>query len=61
MATDIDQITVYTVQEVAQAMKVTPQTVRAWIKAGKLKAEVVGKTYMISEKSILDYVETYKS
>lgn len=61
MATDIDQITLYTVQEIAQAMRVTPQTIRAWIKSGKLKAELVGKTYMISEQAIREYVETYKS
>lgn len=61
MATDIDQITLYTVQEIAQAMRVTPQTIRAWIKSGKLKAELVGKTYMIPEQAIREYVETYKS
>ena len=38
MATVIEGIKFYTIPETAQALRVTPQTIRAWIKQGKLKA-----------------------
>lgn len=39
MATVIEGIKFYTIPETASALKVTPQTVRAWIKRGRLKEE----------------------
>lgn len=53
-------VEVYTVQEVALAMKVTPQTIRAWIKAGKLQGKLVGKTYVISKEALLGYIDKYE-
>jgi hypothetical protein len=35
MATVIEGIKFYTIPETASALKVTPQTVRAWIKRGR--------------------------
>ena len=39
MATIIEGITFYTIPEVAENLKVTPQTVRAYIKKAELKAK----------------------
>ena len=38
MATVIEGIKFYTIPETAKALRVTPQTIRAWIKQGKLPA-----------------------
>jgi excisionase family DNA binding protein len=53
---------VYTVQEVAEALKITPQTVRAYIKQGRLKGQRVGRPLLISEDSLKKflYIATQK-
>jgi excisionase family DNA binding protein len=48
----IEGITMYTIPEAAEALKVTPQTVRAYIKTGKLKAKRIGRPYLISGDSL---------
>ena len=50
MPTLIKDKTYYKVRETAQAMEVTPQTVRAWIKQGKLQATKLGGL-LITEES----------
>ena len=50
MPTLIKDKTYYKVGETAQAMDVTPQTVRAWIKQGKLRATKSGGL-LITEES----------
>lgn len=43
---------VYTVKEVAQALKVAPQTVYAMIKDGRLKAGRVGRALRIRSSDV---------
>lgn len=43
---------VYTVQDVARALKVQPQTVYAMIKDGRLKAGRVGRVYRIKSADV---------
>ena len=38
-------------------MGLTNQTVRSYIRSGKLHAERIGRAYLISEKAVLDYVK----
>lgn len=38
-----------TVKQIAEAQSVTVETVRNWIKAKKLKAVKVGKSYRVTE------------
>jgi excisionase family DNA binding protein len=45
------------VRQVAAQFSVTPQTVRAWIDAGKLKAGRVGKAYRILRRDVYAMLE----
>jgi excisionase family DNA binding protein len=46
----------YTVQEVASILKVTKETVRAWINEGKLEAFKAGRSWRIRHSSLRDLV-----
>jgi len=52
----IANIDFLTVQETAKALGVTPQTVRTYIKQGRLKANRIGRPLLIMEKSLKDFV-----
>lgn len=56
MPTVIEDIIFYTIQEVAKALKVTPQTIRAWVKQGKLKAQRIGKPILITEENLKQFL-----
>ena len=47
----------YNVQEAAKLLKITPVTVRAYIKQGKLKAQKVGRALYIAEDNIKDFLK----
>jgi excisionase family DNA binding protein len=49
-------IKMYDVKEVTKILGVTPQTTRAYIKQGKLKAVRIGKPWFISEEAIKFYI-----
>ena len=57
MATIIQGIKFYTVPETAEALGVTSQTVRAWIKQGKLKSQRIGRPILITEKNIREFLK----
>ena len=57
MATIIQGIKFYTVPETAEALGVTSQTVRAWIKQGKLKSQRIGRPILITEKNIKEFLK----
>lgn len=52
MPTEIQGITFFTVMEVADILKVTSQTVRSYIKQGRIKAQRIGRPLLISEESL---------
>ena len=54
----IEGIKLYTVHEIAVALGVTPQTVRAWIKIGRLKAQRIGRPLLIREDSLRDFLKS---
>jgi len=56
MPTQITGITFYTVQETAKELRVSTQSVRNYIKQGKLKARRVGKFIMITEIDIRKFL-----
>jgi len=60
MATIIEGITFYTIPEVAENLKVTPQTVRAYIKKGRIKSQRIGRPILITEKNIREFLEIEK-
>ena len=57
MATIIEGIKFYTVVETAKALQVTPQTVRAYIKQGRLKSQRIGKPILITETNLMEFLQ----
>jgi excisionase family DNA binding protein len=57
MATVIEGIKFYTIPETAQALRVTPQTIRAWIKQGKLKGQRIGRPILITENNLREFLQ----
>jgi excisionase family DNA binding protein len=52
----IDNIKAYDVQEAAQLLNVSAQTIRKYIKTGKLKAQKTGVKYVVTERELKDYL-----
>ncbi len=57
MPTTIEGIKFYTIPEAAEAFNVTPQTVRKWIKEGKLKSKRIGRPILITERNLKDFLK----
>lgn len=55
MPTIIEGVKFYTIPEVAEALDVTPQTVRTYVKEGKIKAQRIGKPYFITERNLREF------
>ena len=60
MATVIEGIKFYTIPETAETLKVTPQTVRAYIKQGKLKSKRIGRPILITENNLKEFLQVSK-
>lgn len=58
MATEIEGIKFYTIPEVAEVLNVTPQTVRAYIKQGKLKGQRIGRPILITENNLKEFLKS---
>ncbi len=52
------EIVVYTLQEVANIMKVTRRTVYNWLKAGKLEAFKTGKEWRVTQEALENFTKT---
>ena len=57
MGTIIEGIRFYTIPETAKALKVTPQTIRTWIKQGRLKSQRIGRPILITENNLRDFLQ----
>ncbi|KLO24012.1 hypothetical protein X275_01000 [Marinitoga sp. 1197] len=55
---DADSLKVYTPAEVAKILKVNSDTVRRYIRTGKIRASRVGKTYRITQKNIEEFLNS---
>lgn len=60
MGTIIEGIKFYTIPETAQALKVTPQTIRAYIKQGKIKSQRIGRPILITENNLKEFLGVKK-
>jgi excisionase family DNA binding protein len=60
MATVIEGIKFYTIPETAEALRVTPQTIRAWIKKGRLKGQRIGRPILITENNLKEFLQATK-
>ena len=56
MPTEIEGIKFYTIPDTAKALQVTPQTVRAYIKQGKIKSQRIGRPILITEKNLKEFL-----
>jgi excisionase family DNA binding protein len=57
MPTVIENIKFYTIPETAQALRVTPQTIRTWIKRGRIKSQRIGRPILITETNLLEFLK----
>ena len=53
----IEDIKFYTVQETAELLQVTAQTVRAYIRQGRLEATRIGRPLLITENNLKDFLQ----
>ena len=56
MAEQIEGITFYTIRELASKLKVTPQTIRKFIKDGRLSGQRYGRPYLISDIQLREFL-----
>jgi excisionase family DNA binding protein len=57
MATVIEGIKFHTIPETAEALNVTPQTIRAWIKKGRIKSQRIGRPILITENNLKEFLK----
>ena len=48
---------VYDINEVCELLKMNIQTIRIYIREGKLKASKVGRKYIITEENLKEFLE----
>jgi excisionase family DNA binding protein len=56
MSTVIEGIKFYTIAEAAKALSVTAQTVRAYLKQGRLKGTRIGRPILITESNLKEFL-----
>ena len=52
----LETTTAYTPTEAAEILHKNPDTVRRYIRSGKLKAQKVGNTWYITDKTLTEFV-----
>ena len=57
MPTLIEGIRFYTIPDTAKALQVTPQTIRAWIKQGKIRSQRIGRPILITENNLREFLQ----
>ena len=57
MPTLIEGIRFYTIPDTAKALQVTPQTIRAWIKQGRIKSQRIGRPILITENNLKEFLK----
>ena len=55
MSIKFGSLTLYTSKEVADVFKVSPVTLRDYIKAGKIKGQKIGGNWYIPEESLTSF------
>ena len=53
---EIEGIKLFTVTEAADTLGITPQTVRAYIKRGRIKAQRIGRPIYITDKNLQEFI-----
>ena len=52
----VEGVTLYTILEAAKVLGVTPQTIRVYIKDGRIPAKRIGRPYLISGDALKRFV-----
>ncbi|MFA6692938.1 MAG: helix-turn-helix domain-containing protein [Acholeplasmataceae bacterium] len=52
----MNDIKLYTIEEVSEILKVTPRTIYNFIKFNHLKAVKIGKYWRVTEKALQDFI-----
>lgn len=58
MINTTEPVKYYTIEEIAEILRVTYLTVYRWIRAGKLEAQKAGKQYRISQSQLDNFLTT---
>lgn len=58
MRLNLDTNKLYSIDEVANYFSVSAQTVKAWIKQGKLKAFKAGRSYRLTANALQYFVDS---
>ena len=51
-----DELKIYTVPELSNLLHLTPQSVRKYLKDGKIKGKKVGTKWLVSEEAIKNFL-----
>jgi excisionase family DNA binding protein len=54
---EVEGVKFYSVLDVAKMIKATPQTVRKYIKQGRIRGQRVGRPFLISEGNLFKFLE----
>ena len=57
MPVELGEITVYSLKELSQGLKVTLLTLRKYIAEGKLRAQKVGATFFVTQRELERFLE----
>jgi excisionase family DNA binding protein len=60
MSTIIEGIKFYTIPEIAKALNVTSQTIRVYIKKGRIKSQRIGRPILITEHNLKEFLTKRK-
>ena len=60
MPTIIEGIKFFRIPEVAETLLVTPQTVRTYIKQGRIKAQRIGRPIYVTDKNLQEFLNKGK-
>ena len=57
----MEKITYYSPEDIANNFNIKADTVRKWIRDGKLKAVKLGRMWRVSENSLQEFIKTNKN
>ncbi len=60
MPTKIGNTTLYSVEEVAQKLKVSPGTVRNYLRHGQLKGQKIVRRWFITEQDLSEFMKKWE-
>lgn len=54
----MEELVLYTVDDIAEVLKVTQRTLYNYIKSGSLKAVKIGKYWRVKHQDLVDFINT---